>query len=92
VKPVNVAPSRPVDGGHKVYAADQPEYQPLPAWVRQDGRVVTRWRLSWRERVATLFGRDLYVEVLTFNGPLQPMYPSWDERDIFGWGEEMADE
>lgn len=85
VKPIPVAPSQPVDGGHVVYAADQPEYQPLPVWRRESGAVVSRWRLTWRERVAILLGRSLYLEVLTFGGPLQPVYPSVSEADVFGW-------
>jgi hypothetical protein len=85
VIPVNVSPSKPVDGGHVVYAANQSEYQPLPAWKRQDGRLVTRWRLSWRERFAVLLGRDVYLEVKTFDQPLQPLYPTTSESDVFGW-------
>lgn len=83
--PVPVAPSQPVDGGHTVYAADQPQYRPLPAWVRQNGEVVTRWRLTWRERLAVLLGRDVYLGVSTYGAPLQPLYPTVDEADMFGW-------
>jgi hypothetical protein len=79
--PVSVSPSRPVDGGHVVYAADQPEYQPLPVWNRQDGRVVSRWTLTWRERFAALLGRPLYVEVMTFGSPLQPVFLTWSEAE-----------
>jgi hypothetical protein len=70
-----------VDGRAVVYGADQPEYQPLPAWVRQDHRVVTRWRLTWRERVAALLGRSLYMEVMTFGSPIQPIFPTWSEEE-----------
>jgi hypothetical protein len=85
VKPVNVSPSKPIDGGRVVYAADQPEYLSLPSWKRQgpDGRVVSRWRLTWRERLAALFGRDLYIEVLTFDHPLQPIFLTFSEREMF---------
>jgi hypothetical protein len=82
--PVNVDPSRPIDGQHVVYAANQPEYNPLPVWKRESGQVVSRWRLSWRERWAVLRGRDLYVEVLTFGHPLQPIFMAWSEREMFG--------
>lgn len=83
--PRDVAPSRPIDGTHVVYAADQPEYLPLPVWRRESGAVVSRWRLSWRERWAVLLGRDIYLEVLTFGRPLQPLYPTVSESDVFGW-------
>lgn len=79
--PINVSPSRPVDGGHVVYAADQPEYLPLPVWRREDGRVVSRWRLTWRERIAALLGRSIYLEVMTFGSPLQPIFPTLSEDE-----------
>jgi hypothetical protein len=79
--PVNVSPSRPVEGGHVVYAGNQPEYQPLPAWRKPDGEVVSRWRLTWQERLAALLGRTLYIEVLTFNQPLQPVFLTFSEDE-----------
>lgn len=85
MRPISVSPSKPIDGTHVVYAADQPEYQPLPVWRRESGAVVTRWRLTWRERFALLLGRSLYLEVLTFGRPLQPLYPTVSEADVFGW-------
>jgi hypothetical protein len=78
--PINVAPSLPVEGRAITYGADQPEYLPLPAW-RDGRRVVTRWRLTWRERLAALFGRSLYMEVLTFGQPIQPIYPTFSEAE-----------
>lgn len=87
MKPVNVSPSKPVEGGHVVYAADQPEYQPLPVWKKPQGEVVSRWRLTWRERLAILLGRDLYLEVLTFGRPLQPLYPTLSEAEALWPGE-----
>lgn len=69
-----------------VYAKDQPEYLPLPALVTPDGEVTTRWRieprelpklplwrrlwLAWRGDEA---GFDVYLTLLTFNDPLQPI-------------------
>lgn len=90
--PREVAPSKPIDGTHVVYAADQPEYQPLPVWRRQNGAVVSRWRLTWRERLAAFLGRDLYLEVSTYGQPLQPLYPTWSEADVFGWAAALPEE
>lgn len=56
-----------------VYAVNQPEYKQLPSFRSEDGMVLTRWRLSFRERVKLLFSGDLWLYVLTFNEPLQPV-------------------
>ena len=56
-----------------VYAKDQPEYLPLPAIRNDTGIVITRWKLSWRERLRAVWSGDLYLTILTFNRPLQPI-------------------
>lgn len=56
-----------------VFATDQPEYLPLPALRQPDGTVITRWRLSFRERLQVACGGDLWLTILTFNHPLQPV-------------------
>lgn len=56
-----------------IYAKDQPEYIPLPAWKGPDGMRVTRWTLTFRERMAVLFGGSIWLTLLTFNKPLQPV-------------------
>jgi len=56
-----------------VYAKDQPEYQPLPVFKYDDGTVLSRWKLSWRERLRVLLSGDVYLFVSTFNRPLQPV-------------------
>lgn len=57
-----------------VYAKDQPEYIPLPAYRfgDDDGRIACCWRLTWRERLAVLLRGVIWHQVLTFNKPLQP--------------------
>jgi hypothetical protein len=72
-------PISPVIPGHKalevIYAADQPEYRPLPA-VRADApeyRVMTRWQLSQEERSIIAAGGDVLLTMLTFGTPLQPV-------------------
>lgn len=69
-----------------IFAKNQPEYLPLPA-VRVDtetGEIVTRWRLSWRERWRLFCGGDLYLHVLTFGHPLQPLKLSAGRPAEFG--------
>lgn len=55
-----------------VYAKDQPEYLPLPAYRTPDGDVTSCWGMTWRERLCVLLTGRIYVSNLTFNGPLQP--------------------
>jgi hypothetical protein len=61
-----------------VYAENQPEYIPLPAYRSKDGHVTSCWKFSWRERLRILFGARLYWTQMTFNEPLQPVRPSLD--------------
>ena len=56
-----------------VYAKDQPQYHPLPMWKGPDGLRVSRWKLSWRERLKILTGGSLWLTILTFGNPLQPV-------------------
>lgn len=55
------------------FAKNQPEYIPLPAWVGEDGLVVTRWRLTWAERFRLFLTGNLWLSILTFKNPLQPV-------------------
>jgi hypothetical protein len=60
------------------YAKDQPQYRPLPV-VRlhgRNGRVITRWQLTAEERLRVMSGEDIYIEILTFHEPLQPILPT----------------
>ena len=70
------------------YAKDQSEYLALPALRFSDGLVVTRWRFSLIERLQILFGGSVYVGVLTFNKPLQPIKISTSVQDVVGLEQE----
>lgn len=59
-----------------VYAKDQPEYTPLrtlrnPADTM--GGVVSRWTLTETQRKAVAEGADVFLELSTFDQPLQPI-------------------
>lgn len=56
-----------------VYAKDQPEYIPLPVVKERNGTVTSRWKLTWKERLSVLFGGSIYLQIATFNRPLQPV-------------------
>ena len=56
-----------------VFAKDQAPYLELPAYRGPDGRVITKWSLSWWERVKVAVMGCVWVNQLTFNKPLQPI-------------------
>jgi len=59
-------------GSNVVFAKDQPEYLPLPAYIDEEGAVTSCWQPSFKEKIRLLFGYKLYLTVLTFQSPLQP--------------------
>lgn len=84
MKPVSpVIPNQPETHGLEiVFAKDQPEYLPLPAIRCSDGQVITRWSLSWRERLRVLWTGSLWLRQLTFNEPLQPQSPTVEAPEV----------
>ena len=62
---------------NKVYAKNQPEYLPLPVYEddEQGGRVFHCWKLSLKERLILMFTGKLWINVLNFKKPLQPILP-----------------
>lgn len=71
-------PVSPVVEGFQeiIFSKDQPQYLPLPAIKLDSGRVISRWKMTWRERLRVLFCGDLWLHQLTFNQPLQPQLPT----------------
>jgi hypothetical protein len=59
-----------------VFAEDQPQYLPLPAYRTRDGEVTTCWKLTWWDRLCLLVTGRLWLRQLTFNESLQPQLPS----------------
>lgn len=58
-----------------VFAKDQPQYRPLPAYAvprDNEGTIICCWELSWRELFTLVFTRRIWHSVLTFGHPLQP--------------------
>ena len=79
-------------GHNVVFAENQEEYQPLPAFYDQDGTVISCWKLSFRERLKMLFTGKLWMSMLTFGNPLQPQYPTVNRKEVFLYKEELEDE
>ena len=56
-----------------VIAENQKEYIALPAHKSNDGIVTTCWELSFWERISVIFTGRIYLQIMTFNNPLQPL-------------------
>lgn len=57
-----------------VFAKNQPEYIPLPAYT--DGtNVISCWSLSFKERMIALWSGQLWIRQLTFGQKLQAIRP-----------------
>ena len=61
------------DECNTIYAKDQPEYLPLPSHKTDEGVVTSCWGLSLKERLKVLFTGKIFLQVRTFNKPLQPL-------------------
>jgi len=72
------------DGQNAVYAKDQPEYLPLPVHRYDDpcGRVTSCWELTFLERIKVLFGGKVWLQLMTFRGPLQPVYLTVKKEEV----------
>lgn len=67
-----------------IIAKDQRQYKQLPAHSSKDGKVVTCWKLSFTEWWKFLFTGKMWLTVLTFNNPLQPLKPEISKPAIGG--------
>lgn len=68
-----------------VYAADQPQYQPLPAFKCVNGKILTRWEMTDEEKRLVAEQGYIYLAVSTFNQPLQPVYLSATPPDAIDY-------
>lgn len=68
-----------------VFAEDQPQYQPLPAFRNNDsefGEVVSCWQLTLRERLKILFTGKIWLCLLSYKKPLTPSYMTVNKKDL----------
>ena len=60
-------------GCNAIYAEGQPEYLNLPVHKAEDGLITTCWELSFIDRIKVVLKGKVFLQVLTFNKPLQPL-------------------
>lgn len=66
-----------------VFAKDQPEYLPLPAYRSKNGCMVTScWKMNFKERLRMLLTGRVYLSLLTFGNPLQPQIVSVSPPEV----------
>ena len=70
---------------NKVYAKDQPEYQPLPGLFLdgEHGEFIACWGMTWKERLKCLFTGKVWVSMYTFNKPLTPSYVTVNRKEVY---------
>lgn len=70
---------------NNVYAKDQPQYLPLPVHydILDSQRTVTScWRMTFWQRLKTLWTGCIWVQQMTFGSPLQPQRVSVDKPKL----------
>lgn len=66
-----------------VYGENQPEYLPLPAHKTEEGQAIFCFELDEEERKRIAETGELWVSLLTFNQPLQPILLTTKKADLF---------
>ena len=68
-----------------VLGEKQDQYNDLPAFYSPkdpQGRIITSWSLTIRERIKVLFRGRIWLSTLTFRKPLQPLFMTADKTDL----------
>lgn len=69
-------------GANVTFAENQPEYKPLPAFIDEQGNVVTCWELSNEDFEKLVETKRIYLSIKTFNNPLQPIFMTADVNEV----------
>lgn len=66
-----------------VYGENQPQYLPLPAHKTEEGQAIFCFELDEEERKQIAETGELWVSLITFNQPLQPILLTTKKADLF---------
>lgn len=81
-----ISPVLPTKEGKRLpemtFAEGQSQYENLPAIRFEDGTVLTRWKLTFWERLRVLLFGNVYLQLLTFNRALQPIVLQVDPPEL----------
>ncbi len=65
-----------------IIAKDQRPYSSLPAFITRDTIVISRWRLSFWERIKLLWYGHIWCQQMTFGQQLQPQQLSIEKPEM----------
>lgn len=68
------------------YGKGQPQYAPLPAYKdknSEEGKITTCWELSDEEVLQLTHTKKVYLQVMTFNNPLQPVLLTVRQDEVY---------
>lgn len=70
---------KPIDfeQSNKTYAKNQEPYLPLPVWEGEN-KIIHCWKISLLERIKLLLTGKLWIYVMNFKQPPQPIKPMVD--------------
>lgn len=66
---------------HKI-AEHQDEYITLPANIHPKGIVCFAFKLNFKDLIKLIFNRKIYIQLLTFGNPMQPIHINVDENQF----------
>ncbi|MCT4086663.1 hypothetical protein HZP82_04635 [Elizabethkingia anophelis] len=65
-----------------MYGEGQEEYQPLPVYRSEDAQAISCWELTDEEIEKIKETKCLYLSMMTFVQPLQPVYLAVDKEEL----------
>lgn len=70
------------EGANIVFGKNQPEYLPLPAKQVDDSTIMTCWELTDEDILLINSSKKIWLGIMTFGKPLQPVLLTASRTDI----------